>query len=267
MPWFLDRHDAPGTTAEEIAAAHELDLAIQERLGVQYLTYWFDPGAGSVFCLAEGPSKEAVAQVHANSHGLMAATIIEVERGPLDAFLGSPPSHPPGVAYVAPGVRAIMFTDICGSTELTQRLGDQASLGLVRDHDALVRGVLAQTGGSEVKHTGDGIMASFAPVEASVEAAVAIQTRLKERNAVAEEPIMLRVGIAAGEPLTDRGDLFGAAVQLAARLCASASGECIVVSASVRESCAPESFRFRDLGGLNLKGFADPTPAFEVSWR
>ena len=267
MPWFLDRHDAPGITAEDVAAAHEMDIAVQDRLGVRYLTYWFDPGAGSVFCLAEGPSKDAVAEVHAGSHGLMASTIIEVERGPMDAFLGPVPTHPPGEAYVAPGVRAVMFTDICGSTELTQRLGDQASLALIRDHDAVVRAVLGDTGGREVKHTGDGIMASFTAVEASVGAAVDIQTRLMERNTRSEEPISLRVGIAAGEPVTDRGDLFGAAVQLAARLCASASAEGIVVSAPVRESCADKSFRFRDLGTLDLKGFPEPTPAFEVDWR
>jgi class 3 adenylate cyclase len=267
VPWFLDRHDVPGRTAAEVAAAHELDLEVQERLGVNYLTYWFDPNAGSVFCLAEGPDKEAVAAVHANSHGLMAGTIIEVERGPLDAFLGPPPVHPPGEAYVASGVRAIAFTDICGSTELTQRLGDQASLGLVRSHDELVRGVLADFEGREVKHTGDGIMASFASVEASVGAAVVIQRGLLERNRSAEVPITLRIGIAAGEPITDRGDLFGAAVQLAARLCAAASPGGIVVSDAVREGCTGDSLRFRDLGGLDLKGFAGPTPAFEVAWQ
>ncbi|MDE3086384.1 MAG: DUF4242 domain-containing protein [Acidobacteriota bacterium] len=267
MPWFLDRHDVPGRTAAEIAAAHELDLEIQEKLGVNYVTYWFDPAEGSVFCLAEGPSSDAVAAVHANSHGLVAGTIIEVERGPLDAFLGPPPVHPPGQAYVAPGVRAIAFTDICGSTELTQRLGDHASLALVRHHDELVRGVLADFEGREVKHTGDGIMASFTSVPSSVQAAVAIQRRLGERNVDAEVPIVLRIGIAAGEPITDRGDLFGAAVQLAARLCAAASPEGIVVSGPVREGCVDDAFRFRDLGGLDLKGFAGPTPAYEVAWR
>jgi len=52
---FLDRHDAPGATATDIAAAHELDLTIQERYGVRYVTYWFDDNDGTVFCLAEGP--------------------------------------------------------------------------------------------------------------------------------------------------------------------------------------------------------------------
>ena len=265
MPWFLDRHDVPGVTAAEVAAAHELDLEVQERLDVNYVTYWFDPNAESVFCLAEGPSKEAVAAVHSNSHGLMAATIIEVERGPLDRFLGPLPEHSPGEAYVASGVRAIAFTDICDSTALTQRLGDQASLALVRDHDELVRRALAETDGREIKHTGDGIMASFDAVASSVEAAVAIQAGLEERNVSAEVPFDLRIGIAAGEPLTDRGDLFGAAVQLAARLCSAALPGGIVVSDAVRECCS--SFRFRDLGGLELKGFPERTPAFEVAWQ
>ena len=242
-----------------------MDLAVQDRHEVRYLTYWFDPGVGSVFCLAEGPSKEAVAAVHQESHGSIASAIIEVEPEPLHAFLGALPEHPPGKPYVAPGVRAILFTDICESTQLTQRLGDERSLGIVRDHDAVVRAAVTDHGGREVKHTGDGIMASFASVAGAVEAAIAIQQNLAKRNAEASVPIDVRIGIAAGEPITDREDLFGAAVQLAARLCSAASPGAIVVSLAVRELCIGKSFPFRDLGSLDLKGFA-PTVAYEVLW-
>ena len=72
-------------------------------------------------------------------------------------------------------------------------------------------------------------------------------------------PITLRIGIAAGKPVSDRGDLFGAAVQLAARLCSSASPGGIVVSVAVRELCAGERVRFKDLGRLDLKGFSAAT--------
>jgi class 3 adenylate cyclase len=264
MPWYLDRHDVPGVTPDQLATAHMQDLEVQDRYRVRYVTYWFDPSAGSVFCLAEGPSKEAVNAVHRDSHGLTASVIIEVEQGSTEAFLGPLPVHPPGDPYVAPGVRAVLFTDICNSTEMTQRLGDAASMTIVRDHDTFVRSALDGHGGREVKHTGDGIMASFSSVTSSVGAALAIQTGLRNRNEGAEVSLDVRIGIAAGEPVTEREDLFGAAVQLAARLCSVAPAGGIVVSVAVRELCIGKAFRFRDVGPLDLKGFAEPTLAFAV---
>ena len=86
MPLYLDRHDAPGATAVQIAAAHELDVAVQDDHGVRYVTYWFDDAEGTVFCLAEGPDREALEAVHREAHGLVADNIIEVGHGPINAF-------------------------------------------------------------------------------------------------------------------------------------------------------------------------------------
>ena len=93
----MDRHDVPGASAEEVAAAHAQDVGVQSAHGVRYLTYWFD--SGSVFCLAEGPSRDAVEQVHRESHGEIASQIIEVEPGPVQAFFGSVPEHPVGTRH------------------------------------------------------------------------------------------------------------------------------------------------------------------------
>lgn len=68
----LDRHDAPGATAAEIAAAHDLDLAVQDKYGVRYVTYWLDEGDAAEFCLAEGPDRESLEAVHRDAHGLVA---------------------------------------------------------------------------------------------------------------------------------------------------------------------------------------------------
>ena len=267
MPLYLDRHDLPGATAEEVAEAHIADLNVQGPHDVRYLTYWFEPTSGSVFCLAEGPSKEAVEAVHAEAHGLLASAIIEVEPGPVQSFFGSLPEHPPGTAYTASAVRAVLFTDICGSTEFTQTFGDDAARALLKEHDAIVREVLDARGGHEVKHTGDGIMASFHSVSAAVEAAVDIQRALEARNADTEEPLNVKIGISAGEPVTEEGDLFGAAVQLAARLCDSSPPCGILVSVAVRELCIGKRLTFTDAGSMDLKGFPNPTQVYEVNWR
>jgi len=264
MALFLDRHKAPGATAADIAAAHELDLAVQDRYQVRYVTYWFDDNEGTVFCLAEGPDRESLETVHREAHGLLADNIIEVGNGPINAFLGEIPRHPAGEAYVESAVRAILFTDLCDSTQQTQELGDEGFMLLLREHDEIVRAALHKQGGREVKHTGDGIMASFTSVSAAVEAGIDVQSSLRRRNNDADRPIHLRVGIGVGEPVTERGDLFGAAVQLSARLCGVASPGGIAVSTAVRDLCVGKRFSFDAKGSLDLKGFVEPVPVFEV---
>jgi len=264
MALFHDRHKAPGATATDIAAAHELDLSVQERYKVRYVTYWFDADEGTVFCLAEGPDRQSLETVHREAHGLVADNIIEVGDGPINAFLGEIPRHPAGEPYVDSAVRVILFTDLCDSTQQTQELGDEEFMRLIREHDNIVRTALKDQHGREVKHTGDGIMASFTSVSAAVASAIDIQRSLRSRNHEAERPIRLRVGISVGEPVTESGDLFGAAVQLSARLCGVASPGGIAVSTAVRELCVGKLFDFDSMGAFDLKGFADPVPVFEV---
>jgi class 3 adenylate cyclase len=264
VPLFLDRHDVPGKTASDIAPAHEIDLAVQDKYQVRYVTYWFDEREGTVFCLAEGPDRESLEAVHRDAHGLVADNIIEVGEGPINAFLGETPRHPPGEAYVDSAVRAIVFTDVCDSTRQTQELGDEGFMVLLHEHDEIVRNALGDRAGREVKHTGDGIMASFKSVSASVEACIDIQCRLRERNEGAQWPLHVRIGISVGEPVTERDDLFGATVQLSARLCSVASPGGIAVSNAVRDLCVGKRLVFDAKGPFELKGFAEPVPVFEV---
>ena len=269
VPMYIDRHDAPAVTPEEIANAHRLDVAIQDKHGVHYHTYWFEPENGSVFCLAEGPSKRAVENVHRESHGLLASTILELDEfTPLNDFFGSLPNHPVGAVYSEPAMRAIVFTDVCGSVAQTQQLGDDGHILLLREHNEIVRDELVKHNGREVKHTGDGIMAAFTSVVSAVSFAVEVQRRLHERNQKAVIPFEVSIGISAGEPVTDdNDDLFGAAVQLAARLCSAASSGAIAVSVAVRELCIGKPFHFEDHGELMLKGLPEPTHTYGVSWR
>lgn len=261
---FLDRHNVPGASAVDIAAAHTLDVAVQDRYRVRYVTYWFDDNEGTVFCLAEGPDRAALEAVHREAHGLVADNIIEVGEGPINAFLGEVPRHRTGDAYTESAVRAILFTDVCGSTQLTHELGDEGFLRFLRDHDGIVRRALAKWFGREVKHTGDGIMASFCSVAAAVESAIDIQRSVLDRNENNQTSMHLRIGISVGEPVTDTGDLFGVAVQLSARLCAAASPDGIAVSNAVRDLCIGKMFEFEARGNLDLKGFPEPVPVFEA---
>jgi class 3 adenylate cyclase len=152
-----------------------------------------------------------------------------------------------------------------GSTSLTQRLGDAKAQELLRTHNSIIRDALKAHGGSEIKHTGDGIMASFASASGALECAIAIQRTLAERNESAEAPIRVRIGLNAGEPVAEESDLFGTAVQLAARVCAKAEPGQILVSNVVRELAAGKGFLFSDEGEVVLRGFEDPVRLYAVS--
>ena len=162
------------------------------------------------------------------------------------------------------GLVTILFTDIEGSTSLTQRLGDAGAQELLRTHNAIVRDALKAQDGAEIKHTGDGIMASFATASKALACATAIQTAFAERNETAEEPINVRIGLNAGEPVAEDEDLFGTAVQLAARVCAHAEPGTILASNVVRELSAGKGFLFSDQGDVVLRGFEDPVRLYEV---
>ena len=262
----MDRHDLAGVTAADVADAHVKDLQAQDGYGVNYITYWFDYERQHAFCLAKGPNREAVEAVHRVAHGLVANQVIEVDGSAVGRFLGDIVEHAAGEPYVETAFRAIMFTDLEGSTRLTHTLGDARAMEVVHRHDEIVREALRRTGGTEVKHTGDGIMASFVSVSAAIEAALRIQRSLAEAGAD-QQHVVVRIGIAAGEPVTENDDLFGATVQLAARLTARAKPHAILVSTAVRDLVHGKGFRFEPAKSFRLKGFDGPVSAAEVIWR
>jgi class 3 adenylate cyclase len=263
----MDRHEFSGLTAAGAAAAHLRDLEIQDDYGVKFLTYWFDEERQTAFCLAKAPDGDALEAVHRASHGFMAFQIMEVDEAMVSRFMGGIVEHPPGEPYVDIAFRTILFTDIAQSTSLTQQLGDARAMQLLRAHDEIVRQAIKGYGGSEVKHTGDGLMAAFPSISGAISSAVEIQQRLDELDAKAGVPVRVRIGMAAGEPVTERDDLFGATVQLAARLCARAEPGSILVASAVHDLALGKGFAFRSRGRMRLKGFESPMPAYEVMWQ
>lgn len=272
MPLYMDIHELPGVTPEQLAEAHEGDLAVQEKYGVECRKYWANHSCGKVFCLFEAPNAEAAAQVHREAHGFMAEKIIEVQPPELlDAFLGGGEVNTAGAALVPgaaaegndPAIRTVLFTDICNSTSLTQQLGDEKAMELLHVHDTVVREALAACNGREVKHTGDGIMACFVSAVAAVRCALQIQQELARREQ-SDLPVCVKIGAAAGEPVERANDIFGSTVQLAARLCAKAAPNQILVANAVAELCMGKGLNFQPLGEVELKGFDRPVHVHTV---
>ncbi|MGB7949964.1 MAG: nickel-binding protein [Candidatus Binatia bacterium] len=259
-----------------MADAHQKDLALQDKYHVKFVTYWFDEMRSTAFCLIEAANRETIERAHNEAHGFIPNEVLEVDPTVVEAFLGRIKDPPPiedkssqSEAEIAidSGFRAIMFTDLKDSTLMTTLYGDTKALHLLHVHNALTRNSLKAHRGREIKHTGDGIMASFRTAPDAVECAIAIQKAFAAYNQEKPEtPLYLRIGLSAGEPIEEHGDLFGKPVQLASRLCAYAEPARIVVDQVVLDQCRDTQLRFSDLGEVTPKGFDGAIRVYEAVW-
>jgi len=271
MPLYMDRHYIEGATRHAIGNAHDKDLEIQSKYGVHFLTYWFDEPRCTAFCLIVSPDKETLQNAHNEAHGNVPNEIIEVDSSVVEAFLGRVKDPTPidisGEIPIDSAFRAIMFTDLKDSTLMTTMFGDTKALHLLHIHNAMIRNALREYHGNEVKHTGDGIMASFVNGDDAVTCAIAVQKAFADHNRrEPDESLHIRIGLSAGEPVEEDGDLFGSAVQLAARICAHTEPDHILVAQIVREQCPSRQYIFIDQGERILKGFDAPITVHEVKW-
>lgn len=271
MPLYMDVHPGLGdATPEDVAEAHRHDLSIQDEYGVRFLSYWFSDPEGKAFCLVDSPDVESLKACHKAAHGLMPHDVVEVGAPTLAQFMGTTEQDDndrvtvDGHADTA--LRAIMFTDIEGSTAVSTSQGDKTAMALVHRHDAIVDEALERCGGRKVKHTGDGVFASFTSVTRAVDATIAIQRASANRPAEGPE-LAVKIGLTVGEPVEDSADLFGASVNMAARICAHAAGGQTLVSGTVRDLAIGKDIQFADMGAIGLKGFPDPVPLYAIVWN
>jgi class 3 adenylate cyclase len=175
-----------------------------------------------------------------------------------------------GTTTISDGIReirtvSVLFTDLVRSTELFDRVGDEAGDRLLHDHFAILRDSAREHGGKEVKSLGDGLMLVFASVAAALGCAVTMQRRLLGHDRA--EVMGVRIGVNAGEAIEVDGDYFGRSIVIAKRLCDHASATEILVSDAVRLLLGPTSdYRFCGLGPLRLKGFTEPVTTFRLDW-
>jgi class 3 adenylate cyclase len=158
------------------------------------------------------------------------------------------------------GTVTIMFSDIESSAEITARLGDQAWLTVLREHDRIVRDAVRRHNGRVVKTQGDGFMVSFKSARAAVLAGVAIQQDMTAHgDAHPDERVRVRLGVHTGEAISaSDGDLFGRHVVLAARIADAALGGEILVSSLVREiSLGRGDLMFGPARSVQLKGLGE----------
>ncbi len=244
-----DRRHLTGTMLETLGTGGDLARRFHDKLP----EYLLEPRYLQVVQAGRNAMEEFLAGREAAAHAELTAVIKDWNR----------PTE-----KKKPAIVTVMFTDMVGSTDLTQAMGDAAAQEVVRRHNTIVRSAIVQASGREIKHTGDGIMASFPSAAGAVEAAVSIQRHVAAHNdKAAGTELHLRIGLNAGEPIQEEDDLFGTTVQLAARVCAATTTDQILCTAVVKDLSFGKTVTFSPAGDHALKGFRDKIPLFEVLWR
>lgn len=238
MPLYMDVHIVPGVKARDVAQAHRSDLLIQEEHQCNCITYWIDEDRGTIFCLIEAPSKEAVNHMHGQAHGLIPNKIIEVNSNLVGSFLGR--IYDPANAEVADGLkiindpsfRILLLIKMADQALLKHRYGAEKAEELLETNLAIIRNCLSRNEGRQVEEKGPDFIASFATAANAVNCALDIQHEISQNGA---EYDGFRMAINAGEPVANSNELFGDTIQLANYLCNIKSKSAIAISSSVYE--------------------------------
>ncbi|HZU74232.1 MAG TPA: adenylate/guanylate cyclase domain-containing protein [Acidimicrobiales bacterium] len=167
------------------------------------------------------------------------------------------------------GTVTIMFVDICGYSELTERLGDRAAHELLVDYHRMVREQLAAHEGYEVKVQGDGFMIAFSGAARALRCAIAMQKAFEKYSSEhPDEPLQIHQGLHTGEAVRDADDFLGRTVILASRITTEAGPEEILVSSLLRElTDSTREFRFGEARSVTLKGLSGSQTLYPVEWR
>src|SRR5579864_6745373 len=163
----------------------------------------------------------------------------------------------------------ILFTDVVGSTAYFDRFGDTAGLAMLQRHAALASKVVAEFGGRVIKTIGDSVMAEFPEPSRAVRAAMEIQVRIARLNETLPERdrLELRIGMHHGPAFRHGSDLYGDAVNVAARVTKHTGPAQILISRAVHDGIEmEESSRCTSIGKIPFKGKTEEEDVFEVAW-
>jgi class 3 adenylate cyclase len=178
------------------------------------------------------------------------------------------PALAAAMADAGPTDVTIVFTDIDESTPLAERLGDSAWVGVLRAHNAIVRAAIARFGGREIKTIGDAFMVAFKEPTEAIEFSVSLQRSMAARNARADVPVQVTVGIHTGRAVDERGDFIGLDVVVAARVCGACPPGQVLVTGAVRDAAGSgHPYSLSAKGAVALKGISVPHPVFAIDWE
>lgn len=162
----------------------------------------------------------------------------------------------------------LLLTDMVGSTAMTGKLGNSGAQRVVRAHNSIVRAVIKLAHGAEVKHTGDGILASFDTAVAAAQAAVEIQQEVATMiRATPDLPLTIRVGLHEGEVISDGDDLFCTAIGTADDVCAAGNTGEIIASLPVQQKSAGGVYKYAPVADKTVAVDGAAVALFKLIWE
>lgn len=166
------------------------------------------------------------------------------------------------------GERAIVFADLCGSSKLFERVGNDRALHIVGHTLEILSDLTVRHRGQVIKTIGDEVMATFPDAASAAEAACAMQHAVKADPQLAEIGASIKVGLHIGEVILEKGDVYGDAVNVAARMVGLAKGDQIMATQETAERL-PAALRqtTRRLGQARVRGKAQPIELCELVWQ
>jgi AraC-like DNA-binding protein len=228
----MDRHDVSETvTAEMVAQLHQQDLKIQDQFHCRGLTYWFDEKRKTAFCLIEAPDKKAIHKMHQFAHGEVPNKIIEVDPKIVESFLGriEDPKKAKDTSLNIindPAFRTIMVIALASFPHKKNR--SELTPSINNYHDAILK-FSTHYNGTIVKEAASYFLISFQSVTKAVHAALEIKSGLHK-----QDNILLKIGLSAGSPVTEKKLFFEDTIKLAERMCKTVKGE-IIISSEVKD--------------------------------
>jgi AraC-like DNA-binding protein len=238
MPIYMDRHDiVENTTAAQVAGLHQQDLKIQGQFGCRGLTYWFDEQRSTAFCLIEAPDVSAITAMHNHAHGQVPNRVIEVSPALVESFLGriEDPERTGSDALKIidePAFRIIMLV-LLKPPSATQRVSGRTSRQLEQFHQT-VGNIFLSFSGKLVRQNDHRLIISFTAVADAIRTAFEIRMQFEKNKTLIDTGVTLKIGLSAGEPVTDKQALFEDAIRLVERMCRIVKGE-IILSSEVKD--------------------------------
>jgi AraC-like DNA-binding protein len=274
----MDRHDLSETvTAEAVAKAHQEDLKIQHQFGCKGLTYWFDENRKTAFCLVEAPEMKAVSEMHNKAHGMIPNQIIEVDSNVVNAFLGrigdpkfQPNSFEAGKNIINESAhRTILISKISDFATLKAKYGKNEAKLFADFYNELIRNLINQNGGREVKRLKGGSVISFSASSKAINCAKKILAEVTNQYPY----FQITIGLNSGPPVTDNQEFFGETIRLAQRLCDTGKIGHIMISFEIKKQLMEESpgiFANERIVALNKKDeefLNDLSDVTESNWN
>lgn len=239
MPLFMDYHITPGITLEEAKKAHLKDLAVQSKYNVKYHQFWVNEKDGMVFCLMEGPSKEACRAVHKEANDIKTCNLVEVDGGMYSAFMAYDQALDHGIvmknaSQADTGYRFILTLDIISLTTVKKSV-DFERLKFPEKPRQIAGDYIHKYQGRILRQLqNDSLIATFYTPESAVQCAIGIREAFNKNIGEQKDAswnIRFKMGISIGQPVTDHGNaIFERAVEQSYRFCKVAGNGEIITS-------------------------------------